>query len=533
MNERLTKIKTDSTRFWGSRTKAQKGTLIGSLLGIIILAAVITYFATRVTYAPLYSDLSTAEVGKIKETLDAQGTKYKIAPGGTSILVPETQVDPLLVQLASEGFPQSGKIDYSFFSQNAGFGMTDNEFSVLKLASTQTELANLIKGIKGVKDAKVMITLPEEGVFVSDTQQPASASIVLNTEPGYQFTETQIQTLYNLASKSVPNLTPENIVITNQYFEYYDLQSTNTAAAGASGADVNQQLTLKKQIERDLQRQVQTMLGTLMGADKVAVVVTTDIDFTQEQREENLVEPVDKENMAGIQISAQRISETFTGTGAAASGTPEAENATDNFTNYQSGSTGDGDYEKTEETINNEVNRIKRQIVESPYRIRDLGIQVMVEPPTANDATTLPTNVQQDIQSMLASIVRTSIDKNEAGQLTDAQIDQKINVTVQQLNGKTQLASTETSKIPWWVYVIGGILVVAIILLVFFILRSRRQKATEESMILEDQEEIVEVEDITTEKETESTVRRKQLEKMAKDKPDDFAKLLRTWITED
>ena len=36
---------------------------------------------------------------------------------------------------------------------------------------------------------------------------------------------------------------------------------------------------------------------------------------------------------------------------------------------------------KIEETINYEVNRIRKEIVESPYKIRDLGIQVMVEPP--------------------------------------------------------------------------------------------------------------------------------------------------------
>ena len=43
----------------------------------------------------------------------------------------------------------------------------------------------------------------------------------------------------------------------------------------------------------------------------------------------------------------------------------------------------------------------------------------------------------------------------------------------------------------------------------------------------------MEIEDIADEKDSESTVRRKQLEKMAKDKPEDFAKLLRTWISED
>lgn len=532
MNERLTKIKTNFSQFWKSRSKVQKGTIIGSILAVLMIAAIITFFATRVTYAPLFSDLSAAEVGQIKEQLTSDGVKFQVTNGGTAIEVPKDQVDDLKVDLASQGLPQSGQIDYSFFSQNAGFGMTDNEFNMLKLASMQTELGNLMKQVKGVKDAKVMINLPEKGVFVSDTQQEASASIVLNTEPGYQFTEAEIKTLYNLASKSIPNLKPENIVITNQYFEYYDLGTeTADSGGGLSATGATKQLAIKKQIERDLGRQVQTMLGQLMGPGKAAVSVTTDIDFTQENREENLVEPVDKDNMAGIQISAQKINETYTGDGAVAGGTPEGDSNTDNFTDYQSSSNGNGDYEKSEDTVNYEVNRIKRKITESPYRIRDIGIQVMVEPPKAGDPTSLPAATQDDIKNMLASIVRTSIDKNEAGQLTNQQINEKVIVAVEKLNGKATVPTAQTNSIPWWVYVIGGILLAAIGILVFFILRSRRQ--TEEEEEYDYYEEEIDVDDISEEKETETTLRRKQLERMAKDKPEEFAKLLRTWITED
>lgn len=46
--------------------------------------------------------------------------------------------------------------------------MTDNEFNVLKLDALQTEIANLIKSVEGINDANVVITLPEESVFVSD-----------------------------------------------------------------------------------------------------------------------------------------------------------------------------------------------------------------------------------------------------------------------------------------------------------------------------------------------------------------------------
>lgn len=532
MNERLTKIKTDAGQFWSARTKSQKGALIGSLLGVVIIAAVATFFMTRTNFVPLYKDLTTSEIGKIKEALETQGVPYEIAPGGTAISVPEEQVDSLLVQLASEGYPESGSIDYSLFAANSGFGMTDNEFNLLKLASTQTEIANLIKSVEGVKDAKVIITLPEEGVFVKDTNQEASAAIILNTDPGYKFTETQIETLYNLVSKSIPNLSTENIVISNQYSEYFDLASASVGD-GNSVTSAAGQMETKKLIERDLQRQVQSMLGTMMGQDKVFVSVTTDIDFKQENREENLVVPVDEENMDGIAISAQRITESYSGSGAAAAtGTPEAGTTTDNFTNYQEGTSGDGEYERVEETINNDVNRISKDIQESPYKIRDIGIQVMVEPPTQGDVASLPNGVQDDIEQILATIVRTTIAK-DLGELTPEQVEEKIVVSVQPFYGKEATPGTDQPFVPWWIWVVGGILLVVIALLAFFILRARkRARLAEEQRILEQQEELI-VDDINEEIETEATVRRKQLEKMAKDKPDDFAKLLRSWIAED
>lgn len=134
MNERLTKIKNDTSKFWTSRSKKQKIVMIGSLVGVVALAIAITIFATKTTYVPLYKDLSTREIGQVKEELDAKGVKYEIEPGGTSISVPEDQVDSLLVQLASDGFPQTGSIDYSF-ANSSGFGMTDNEFNLLKKSS--------------------------------------------------------------------------------------------------------------------------------------------------------------------------------------------------------------------------------------------------------------------------------------------------------------------------------------------------------------------------------------------------------------
>ena len=113
-------------------------------------------------------------------------------------------------------------------------------------------------------------------------------------------------------------------------------------------------------------------------------------------------------------------------------------------------------------------------------------------------------------------------------------IANKIVVSVQPFYGNANADDVTDSVIPWWVWVIGGVLVVAIALLVFYVLRSRKRKQEEEEqLILDKQQELIDVDDISEEKETEATVRRKQLEKMAKEKPEDFAKLLRSWVAED
>ena len=78
------------------------------------------------------------------------------------------------------------------------------------------------------------------------------------------------------------------------------------------------------------------------------------------------------------------------------------------------------------ETINNEFNRIQKEIVESPYEVRDIGIQVAVDNSTTENGETVTltaaeqTAVEEDIQSILSSIVNTSIS-------ADVEIEEPLN----------------------------------------------------------------------------------------------------------
>ncbi|WP_078554682.1 flagellar basal-body MS-ring/collar protein FliF [Bacillus alkalicellulosilyticus] len=532
MNEKLTLYREKISTFWAERSSFQKVLFIGSIALFIIIMALVIVLGTRSNFVPLYTNLTAQETGRVKEQLDSRGIQSQISNNGTTISVPEPLVDTLKVELAAEGYPQSGSIDYSVFKDGMGFGMTDNEFSVIERAAIQTELSNLIRNVDGISSANVMITLPEESIWLKDVPNAASASIVVNTSPGYQMEAKQVRALYHLVSKSVPNLPVENIVIMNQMFEHFEYMDESAVVDSALTA-YEQQRAIKRDIEQDLQRQLQQMLGTMMGHDKVLVSVSTDVDFTQENRQEELVAPIDEENMEGLAVSIERITETFTGDEMPDGGIAATGEAIPNYPGVMGGGT--GDYERIEERINNDVNRISRQIVESPYKIRDVGIQVMVEPPNPEDANSLPIERLNDIQQILGTIVRTSIDASIAAELTDEQINQKVFVSSQPFNGKPVIEPIETTVIPTWMYIVGGVLVAIILLLFVLLLRrgSKKEETVEEEVRTGSTPLIREIPDLPEEEDTENTVKRKQLERLAKDKPEDFAKLVRTWLTED
>lgn len=534
MREKLQDYKYKTSEFWKGRSLPQKSIMIGAVIGLIALIVGASLFASNPKLVPLYNDLSVQEVGQIKEELDARGVKYELGNQGATVMVPEATVDGLLVELAAQGIPDSGSIDYGFFSDNTSWGMTDNEFDVMKLDAMQTELSTLMKQIEGIENAKVMINMPKEKIFVGEQEQTASASIVVNVNQGYQLKEDQIQSLYHLVSKAIPNLPTDNIAIMDQNFKYFDPKKTGSVALGQS---YEYQQTVKDDIQNDIQRRVQQMLGMMMGQDKVMVSVTADVDFTQEKRTENLVQPAE-EGEEGLPVSVERITETYTGDpgDVNAGGTV---NPDGDVPGYQGEDVeaGNGDYEMMKETINNEFNRIQRNIVESPYKIRDLGIQVAVDQnkETKQDgaieqlSTEEQATLSESITSILSSIVSTSIDE-EYGPVEP---DNKVSIVFQEFNGKPQFNPETSPVIPVWAYVAGGILLVVIASLIWTLVRKGRKKEDLREGYVEQERAPVEVPAMEEPEETESSVRRKQLERMAKEKPEDFAKLLRSWIAED
>lgn len=545
MKEKITVYRTKMKESWDKFPKATKWILAGSLIGTILLLSIFTFLNSRTDYAVLYSDLSASEAGEIKAAIEEQGIPVEVSADSKIISVPKENVSDLKVSLAADGIPQSGNVNYSIFSENMGLGMTDRHFDVVERDAMQNELANLVKGIEGVEDANVMITLPKENIWITDEEQVATASVVVQGAPSFRMDQKQINGLYHLISKSVPNLPADQIVIMDQNGQVFEALEENQMDTTLSV--YQQQREIQKDVEKDIQRQLQQMLGMTMGQDKVIVSVMTNMDFTKEKREENLVEAVNDDG-TGLDLSVERIVETYKSEGAgseAVAGVGETEVANDPES-YPAADGGSSESERTEERINREVNRINRQIEMSPYVIDDITINVGVEPPVPTDPASLSAENIADIRNLLTNTVATSLSMN-GDEVDDLDLENRISVFATEFKGKPEVVE-ETPTPTWWtvlpaslLWIIGGSLAVLIIgLVVFLLMRRKKREELEEEFEFSmyenempgtriDQIEEIDLAELTA----KTNPKRKTIEKLAKERPEDFAKLLRTWMAEE
>ncbi|WP_416145158.1 flagellar M-ring protein FliF C-terminal domain-containing protein [Planococcus koreensis] len=282
-----------------------------------------------------------------------------------------------------------------------------------------------------------------------------------------------------------------------------------------------------------------------MGHDKVVVSVLTSMDFTKEKREEKLVEPVNTKTGEGIDLSVERIVETYNSEGAVledASGTGESEIA--NYEAADGGGTSES--ERTEERINREVNRINKQIEMSPYVIDDITINVGVEPPVPDNPGSLSPENVADIRNLLSNTVATTLSMN-GDDIAPEDLDNRISVFATEFKGKQPIEETEPIQ-NWWtivpawlMWVIGGSLAALLIgIFIFALTRRRKREEYEEEIdfgMFEkplDGARINEIEEIDlAELTSKSNPKRKTIEKLAKERPEDFAKLLRTWMADE
>ena len=247
-------------------------------VGITMLSSLIAilFWANSTNYVSLYSDLSPSEANRIVEDLNKEGISFEINSTGTSILVPDNQVNSL--RLKFNRVEYSDQIDGFNVFDKSNIGMTTFMQKVNLQRALEGELTKTINQMQEVKQSRVHLVIPEKRLF-EDTDA-GSASIVLYLEPNSYLSKKQTRGIAVLVANSVDGIEMESVSIIdaegNVLFE--ERVEKEEQLAGSNEWEV------KDNVEDKLKDKVQTMLNQLLGDGNSSVQVAVEINFDQTER---------------------------------------------------------------------------------------------------------------------------------------------------------------------------------------------------------------------------------------------------------
>src|SRR5690606_16505893 len=158
-----------------------------------------------------------------------------------------------------------GSIGFGIFRENIGsFGMTENQFQVLKVDALAGEIEKLLYEYQGVVKAKAVVNLPTESAFINTAkEQQASVAIQVRFEPGFRPEQKQIDSMYRTVQMTLPSLPMENIIIADPEGQLIPSSQEDESGSGAA-ITFSEQMRIKRQIEEDIRSNVEGLLRPIM-----------------------------------------------------------------------------------------------------------------------------------------------------------------------------------------------------------------------------------------------------------------------------
>ncbi len=378
-----------------------------SLLGML------GFITTRISTSPLallYTELDQHDSAAIAQKLDALKIPYQVDSSGSLIRVPSDQVGKLRMMMAADGLPKGGSIGYEIFDQKEGFGTTSFVQNINHLRALEGELARTISAMDPLQSARVHLVLPQRELF-SHATQTATASIFLKTRNGAVLSREQIAAIQHLIAAAVPQLQPNQVSIVDDRGNLL-ARPSNTAGSGASGGSDDQD-DMRIQFEQAQARKIEDLLTQTLGYGKVRAQVSADLDFDRITTSSEIFDPDSQ-----VVRSTQSVNENAaTSEGGSAGSVSVANNlpATPQQLaggNAAGGSASSNKNNRTEETINYEINKTIRNQTRESGQIRRLSVAVVVDGSykTSDDGktTTYIPRTEEDL-TKIKELVRSAV----------------------------------------------------------------------------------------------------------------------------
>ncbi|TCZ63285.1 flagellar basal-body MS-ring/collar protein FliF [Roseicella aquatilis] len=334
------------------------GLALLGLLGVLVLRA------GEPPMAPLFSELEPRDAAAVVAALERQKIPYRLAAGGTQVLAPLEQAPRLRLLLAREGLPSGGGVGWEIFDRGESLTTTPFQQDVNRLRALEGELARTIRGLAGVRAARVHLVLPRREAF-SRERGEAQASVVLSMQGAQRLDRDGVQAVLHLVATAVPGLKSQNVSIVDSRGAL--LARGGQALAGPAIAQTQEEL--RRAQEMRLGRAVEELLERSLGPGRVRAEATVEMDFDRVETREERFDPDNQ-----VARSQQSVTEQNRGA------EPPPTTVANNLPGAEpQGGSGGSQENRQEETTNYEIGRSTRSTLREHPVVRRVSLAVLVD----------------------------------------------------------------------------------------------------------------------------------------------------------
>ena len=237
------------------------------------MSVLLTNWAGKADFRPLYIGLTLEDAGKVADQLSEKSITFELKGNGTSVYVAQADVATARMELAKVGLPQTDQGGYQIF-ENSKISASPLVQQMNHKQAMEEELAKSIQMIHGIDHARVLIVTPEQALF-SQSETNSKASITIKLKPGWSLSQGNIAAIVNLTSSAIESLTPSNVTIVDNNGKLLTKKDDDAFTQGTSSYQ-----DYKQRVEYGLAAKALEMLETVLGPGRASVKVSADIDMT-------------------------------------------------------------------------------------------------------------------------------------------------------------------------------------------------------------------------------------------------------------
>lgn len=266
-----------SNRRWG---------LLAVTTGTIAVVMLVWGMLFRDPMVPLFdSPIDEETAQEVLDILNKRGVQYSVDRVTAAILVPASEKQQLRIDTMAETGLGSQGVGLELFDE-VGFGSTQFVEHIRYIRALQGEIERQINGFQKVRGSKVLLSIPEESLFVEDREDP-SASVYLELATGASLGNEEGDRMASMVANAVPRLRADRVEILDSNMRVIHAAQTGDGDVTASDRIAE----LRRQYERYYQRKVESLLERVVGAGKVVARVSVELDSSARHSVERRLDP--------------------------------------------------------------------------------------------------------------------------------------------------------------------------------------------------------------------------------------------------